>query len=64
MLFIYHKIILDYVTLIDYQLFHNYIRPHNALDGMTSSEKHGIEINGDNNWITLIQNAYLESKQG
>jgi len=54
---IYHKIILDYVTLTGYQLFHNYIRPHSALDGMTPSEKYGIEINGDNKWITLIQNV-------
>lgn len=54
---IYHKIILDYVTLTGYQLFHNYIIPHSALDGMTPSEKYGIEINGDNKWITLIQNV-------
>ena len=47
----------DSVTLIGYQLFHNYIRPHSALDGKTPSEKCGIEINGDNKWITLIQNA-------
>ncbi|HEY4680601.1 MAG TPA: DDE-type integrase/transposase/recombinase [Nitrosarchaeum sp.] len=45
------------VTLTGYQLFHNYIRPHSALDGKTPSEKCGIEINGDNKWITLIQNA-------
>ena len=28
-----------------------------ALEGKTSAEKCGIEINGDNKWITLIQNA-------
>lgn len=39
-----------------YQLFHNYIILHSALDGMTPSEKYGIEINGDNKWIMLIQN--------
>lgn len=47
----------DSVTLTGYQLFHNYFRPHMALDGMTPSEKCGIEIKGDNKWITLIQNA-------
>ena len=47
----------DSVTLTGYQLFHNYIRPHMALDGMTPSEKCGIEVKGDNKWITLIQNA-------
>ena len=47
----------DSVTLTGYQLFHNYIRPHSALDGKTPSEKCGIKINGNNKWITLIQNA-------
>jgi len=40
-----------------YQLFHNYIRPHMALDGKTPSEACGITIEGKNKWITLIQNA-------
>jgi len=39
------------------QIYHNYVRPHMGLDGMTPSEKCGIEIKGDNKWITLIQNA-------
>jgi len=47
----------DSVTLTGYQLFHNYIRPHSALDGQTPSEKCGMEIKGGNKWITLIQNA-------
>ena len=47
----------DSVTLTGYQLFHNYIRPHSALDDKTPSEKCGIKINGNNKWITLIQNA-------
>ena len=40
-----------------YQLYHNYIRGHMALGGKTPSEKCGIEIKGNNKWITLIQNA-------
>jgi hypothetical protein len=28
-----------------------------ALDGKTPADKAGIEIQGDNKWITLIQNA-------
>src|SRR3989344_370385 len=52
----------DSVTLTGYQLFHNYIRPHSALDGKTPSEKCGIEINGDNKWITLIQNSSIQNK--
>ena len=28
-----------------------------ALDGQTPADKAGIEIQGDNKWLTLIQNA-------
>ena len=48
------------------QIFHNYIRPHMALDGRTPSEAAGIKVQGDNKWLTLIQNAsakYKEPKQ-
>jgi transposase-like protein len=46
-----------------YQLFHNYIRPHEALEGRTPSEACGITIEGQNKWITLIQNASKKEKQ-
>jgi hypothetical protein len=39
------------------QLFHNYIRPHEALKGKTPSEAAGIKVDGENRWLTLIQNA-------
>ena len=38
------------------QLFHNYIR-HEALNGKTPSVACGIKIEGENKWLTLIQNA-------
>jgi transposase-like protein len=40
-----------------YQIFHNYIRPHEGLGGKTPAEACGIKIEGKNKWITLIQNA-------
>lgn len=43
--------------LSGYQIFHNYIRPHEALDGKTPAEACGIQIQGENKWKTLIQNA-------
>ncbi len=43
--------------LTGYQIYHNYIRPHMALDGKTPAEACGIEIQGKNKWLTLIQNA-------
>lgn len=47
----------DTPILKGYQIFHNYIRPHEALKGKTPSEACGIKINGNNKWLTLIQNA-------
>jgi putative transposase len=47
----------DTVILDGYKLFHNYIRPHMGLDGQTPADKVGIKIEGDNKWITVIQNA-------
>jgi len=47
----------DTVILDGYKLFHNYIRPHMGLDGQTPADKVGINIQGDNKWITVIQNA-------
>ncbi len=39
------------------QIFHNFIREHEGLKGKTPAEACGIEVTGDNKWITLIQNA-------
>lgn len=47
----------DTIILDGYKQFHNYIRPHMGLDGQTSADKVGIKIEGDNKWITVIQNA-------
>jgi len=47
----------DSVVIDGYQLYHNYIRPHMSLEGKTPAEKCGIEIEGKNKWVTLIQNA-------
>jgi len=47
----------DTAILTGMQIFHNYIRPHEALNGRTPSEAAGIMIDGENKWLTLIQNA-------
>jgi hypothetical protein len=43
-----------------YQIYHNYIRPHSALGGRTPADACGIAIEGENKWLTLIQNASHE----
>lgn len=47
----------DSPIITGYQIYHNYIRSHMALDGETPADKAGIKIEGNNKWITLIQNA-------
>ncbi len=47
----------DTPILTGMQIFHNYIRPHEALKGRTPAEAAGIQIIGENKWLTLIQNA-------
>ncbi|OLB68578.1 hypothetical protein AUI06_10660 [archaeon 13_2_20CM_2_52_21] len=53
----------DSPILKGYQIFHNYLRPHEGLDGKTPAEACGIQIKGDNKWITLIQNASLSNRK-
>ncbi len=48
---------MDTPILTGYQLFHNYIRPHMALEGKTPAEVSGIEIGGENKRKTIIENA-------
>ncbi|MCW4017377.1 MAG: IS6 family transposase [Candidatus Bathyarchaeota archaeon] len=49
-------------VLQGYQLYHNYIRPHEGLSGKTPAEACGIKVEGVNKWKTLIENA-SRSKQ-
>jgi putative transposase len=43
------------------QLFHNYVRPHMGLHGKTPADLAGIKVEGENKWLTLIQNASKKS---
>jgi hypothetical protein len=45
------------------QIYHNYIRPHEGLEGKTPTKACGIELKGENKWITLIQNASITQKR-
>jgi transposase-like protein len=53
----------DSPILTGYQIFHNYIRPHQALKGKTPSEAASIQIKGKDKWLTIIQNASNSSDQ-
>jgi hypothetical protein len=47
----------DTAILSGMQIYHNYLRPHEALNGRTPSEAAGIRVEEENKWLTLIQNA-------
>jgi len=47
----------DTPILTGCQIYHNHIRPHQALNGKTPAELCGIKVEGKDKWLTLIQNA-------
>jgi hypothetical protein len=47
----------DTPILTGIQIFHNYIRPHMALKGKPPAEVAGIKVEGENKWLTIIQDA-------
>ena len=53
---------IDSPLLKGYQIYHNYIREHEGLNGQTPAEKCGIKIEGNDKWLTIIQNAKKELK--
>jgi len=40
-----------------YRIYHNYVRPHMALDGKTPADLAGIQVEGEDKWLTIIQAA-------
>lgn len=44
------------------QVYHNYIRPHEGLNGKTPAEACGIILRGNDKWMTLIQHASQNAK--
>jgi putative transposase len=48
---------MDTPILKGVQIYHNFIKPHMGLDGRTPAEAAGIQVQGEDKWRTLIQNA-------
>jgi len=47
----------DSSAITGIKLYHNYIRPHMSLHGDTPAKRAGIDVRGNNKWLTIIQNA-------
>jgi hypothetical protein len=45
------------------QIYHNYVRPHMALDEKTPAEKAGVTVKGEDKWLTIIHNAEVASRK-
>jgi transposase-like protein len=52
----------DSPVIAGMQIFHNFVRPHLGLKGKTPAEAPGIKVQGENPWLTLIQNASFQPK--
>ena len=48
---------MDTPIIEGYRIYHNYIRGHEALGGKIPADMASIKVEGQNKWITLIQNA-------
>jgi hypothetical protein len=54
---------MDSPIIKGFQIYHNFIRPHEALDGATPAERAGIKVEGEDKWRTIIQNAKHRLKE-
>jgi hypothetical protein len=52
----------DAKILDGYQIYHNFIRPHEGITNIMPAEKCGIKVEGQNKWKTLIQNATVKKQ--
>lgn len=42
------------------QIYHNFVRPHEGLNGDTPADRAGIKVEGTDKFLTLIQNASIK----
>jgi transposase-like protein len=49
--------IVNTCVLPGYQLYHNFLRPHEGIGDKTPAEKCGVRIEAEDKWVTIIQNA-------
>jgi transposase-like protein len=53
----------DTPILSGMRIYHNFVKPHMALDGRTPADAAGIKVRGENKWLTIIQNASQISRE-
>lgn len=55
---------MDTPILKGYQIYHNFMRPHEGLNGDTPADRAGIKVESENKWLTIIQNAKKDAANG
>ena len=53
---------LDTPILAGMRIYHNFVKPHMALEGKTPADIAGISVHGEKKWLTLIQNTSVKNK--
>jgi hypothetical protein len=43
------------------QIYHNFIKSHEGLNGQTPAEAAGVKVEGNSKWSTLIHNSSKKS---
>jgi len=54
----------DTPILTSLQIYHNFVRPHESLNGDTPADSAGIKVEGQDKWLTLIQDASQTRRNG
>ena len=54
----------DSATIRGFKVHHNCVKSHAGLDGDTPADRAGIIIEGQDKWLTLIQNAAMRVAEG
>jgi putative transposase len=44
------------------RIHYNFVKPHMALDGQTPAQAAGVEINGRNKWLGLLESAIEDDR--
>jgi transposase-like protein/predicted nucleic acid-binding Zn finger protein len=51
----------DTQILSGMQIYHNYVRPHEALNGKTPADAAGIQVLGENKWLMQVRNHHRKT---
>ncbi|RNJ77972.1 MAG: DDE domain-containing protein [Nitrosopumilus sp. H8] len=50
---------MDTAIIDDMRIYYNFTKKHSSLDGMTPAEASGITVEGQDKWMTIIQNVAI-----